>query len=67
MAKYLYSKEPFTWRKTPDGDWDEHLYPKGTKVEIIGSSSRGYDVKICETGVVMYETGLMEWSKTPIE
>lgn len=66
MAKFLYAVEPFTWRETSDGDWDEHLYPAGTKVEVIGSSARGYDVKICETGVVMFETGLMKWSDKPL-
>ena len=65
--KYLYAEEPFTWRKTPNGDWDEYEYPAGTKVEIIGSGPRGYDVMIVETGVKMLETGLMKWSKTPLE
>ena len=65
--KFLYAVEPFTWRKTPKGDWDEYEYPRGTKVEIIGSGPRGYDVKIVDTGVTMFETGLMKWSKTPVE
>ena len=49
------------------GDWNEYEYPRGTKVEIIGSGPRGYDVKIVDTGVTMLETGLMKWSKTPVE
>lgn len=65
--KFLYAVEPFTWRKTPKGDWDEYEYPRGTKVEIIGGGPRGYDVKIVDTGVAMLETGLMKWSKTPVE
>lgn len=67
MPKFLYAVESFTWRETPDGDWDEHLYPAGTKVEVIGSGGRGYDVKICETEVIMCETGLMKWSTKPLE
>lgn len=67
QKKYLYAVNPFTWRKTENGDWDEYEYPAGTKVEVIGSSCRGYDVKICKTGVVMLETGMMEWSTTPIK
>lgn len=65
--KFLYAVESFIWRKTPKGDWDEYEYPRGTKVEIIGSGPRGYDVKIVGTGVTMLETGLMKWSKTPVE
>lgn len=65
--KFLYAVESFIWRKTPKGDWDECEYPRGTKVEIIGSGPRGYDVKIVDTGVTMLETGLMKWSKTPVE
>ena len=65
--KFLYAIESFIWRKTPKGDWDEYEYPRGTKVEIIGSGPRGYDVKIVDTGVTMFETGLMKWSKTPVE
>lgn len=65
--KFLYAIEPFIWRKTPGGDWDECEYPRGTKVEIIGSGPRGYDVKIVDTGVTMLETGLKKWSKTPVE
>lgn len=65
--KFLYAEEPFRWRKTANGDWDEYEYPAGTKVEVIGSSVRGYDVKIVKTGVVMCETGLMKWSTTPIK
>lgn len=64
--KFLYATQPFRWRKTEDGDWDEYEYPAGTKVEIIGTGPRGYDVKIVETGVKMFETGLMEWSSIPI-
>ena len=65
--KFLYAVESFIWRKTPKGDWDEYEHPRGTKVEIIGSGPRGYDVKIVDTGVTMLETGLMKWSKTPVE
>ena len=65
--KFLYAVESFIWRKTPKGDCDEYEYPRGTKVEIIGSGPRGYDVKIVDTGVTMLETGLMKWSKTPVE
>ena len=65
--KYLYAAEPFRWRKTENGDWDEHEYPVGTKVEIIGIGPRGYDVKIVETGVLMFETRLMKWSSTPLQ
>lgn len=64
--RYLYAVEPFKWRRTPHGDWNEHTYPAGTPVEIIGSSCRGYDVRIVENGIEMYETGLMQWSDTPI-
>lgn len=46
---------------------NEYEYPAGTKVEIIGSGPRGYDVMIVETGVKMCETGMMNWSKTPIK
>ena len=65
--KFLYAVEPFTWRKTPGGDWDEYEYPKNTKVEVIGSGPRGYDVRIVDTRVIMRETGLMKWSRTPVE
>lgn len=65
--KYLYAAEPFIWRKGQTGNWDEHEYPIGTKVEIIGSGPRGFDVKIVETGVEMLETGSMKWSETPIK
>ena len=65
--KFLYAVESFIWCKTPKGDWDECEYPRGTKVEIIGSGPRGYDVKIVDTGVTMLETGLMKWSKTLVE
>lgn len=64
--KYLYAVKSFKWRKTEQGNWNEHEYPAGTKVEVIGRSARGYDVKIVETGVEMYKTGLMEWSTEPI-
>lgn len=65
--KYLYAVESFKWRKTENGNWEEYEYPAGTKVEVIGSSPRGYDVKICETGVKMCETGMMKWSQTPLD
>ena len=65
--KFLYAVESFTWRKTPGGDWDEYEYPRSTKVEVIGSGPRGYDVRIVNTGVTMCETGSMRWSRTPVE
>lgn len=67
MGKFLYAVKPFRWRKTNNGDWDEYEYPKNTKVEVIDSGYRGFDVRIVETGVVMCETGMMEWSETPVE
>lgn len=68
IGDIVYLIEPVKWRKTPDGDWNEHVYPIGTPVEIINCGFRGFDVKFVETGVEMHECRFVKFSETnPLE
>lgn len=52
IGDIVYLAEPVEWCKTPDGDWNEHIYPVNTPVKIIGDSGyRGWDIEFVETGV----------------
>lgn len=67
IGDIVYLAEPVKWRKTPDGDWDEHIYPAGTPVKIIGDSGyRGWDIEFIETGVKMLECRFVKFSEIPI-
>lgn len=68
IGDIVYLAEPVEWRKTPDGDWNEHIYPVNTPVKIIGNSGyRGWDIEFVETGVKMLECGsFVKFSETPI-
>lgn len=68
IGDIVYLAEPVEWRKTSDGDWNEHIYPVGTPVKIIGDSgSRGLDVEFIETGVKMCECRFVKFSSTPLK
>lgn len=68
IGDIVYLAEPVEWRKTPDGNWNEYVYPVGTPVKIIGDSGyRGWDIEFVETGVKMLECGpFVKFSETPI-
>lgn len=59
----IYLAEPIRWRLTPNGDWNEHLYPAGTPVKIIGQGERGLDVEFIETGVRMEECMFVKFTQ----
>ena len=63
IGDIIYLAEPTRWRLTPDGDWDEHLYPTGTPVKIIGEGERGLDVEFVETGVRMEECMFVKFTQ----
>lgn len=64
IGDIVYLAEPVKWRRTLEGDWNEHIYPIGTPVEIINCSSRGYDIKFVETEVEMHECMFVKFSET---
>ena len=64
IGDIVYLAESVKWRKTPNGDWNEYIYPIGTPVEIIGCGDRGYDIKFIETNVEMHECAFVKFSKT---
>lgn len=64
IGDIIYLAEPVEWRKTPKGDWNEHIYPIGTPVKIIGCGPRGYDIEFVETGVEMHECMFVKFSET---
>lgn len=67
IGDIVYLAEPVEWRKTPDGDWNEHVYPVNTLVKIIGDSGfRGWDIEFVETGVKMLECIGVKLSSTPL-
>ena len=67
IGDIVYLAEPVEWRKTPDGDWNEYVYPINTPVKIIGDSGfRGWNVEFVETGVKMCECAFVKFSETPI-
>ena len=68
IGDIVYLAEPVKWRKTPDGDWNEYVYPINTPVKIIGDSGyRGWDIEFIETGIKMCECGpFVKFSETPI-
>lgn len=64
IGDIVYLTEPIRWRKTPGGDWNEHEYPIGTPLKVIGySGHRGLDLEFVENGIPMYECGLVKFSK----
>lgn len=64
IGDIVYLAQPVKWRKTPEGNWNEHTYPIGTPVEIIACGDRGFDVRFIETGVEMCECRFIKFSKT---
>lgn len=64
IGDIVYLAEPVKWRRTPEGDWDEHIYPIGTPVKIIGYGPRGENIEFVETGVEMHECMFVKFSKT---
>lgn len=67
IGDIVYLTEPVEWRKTPDGNYDEYIYPVGTPVKIIGDSGyRGWDIEFVETGIKMYECVGIKLSSTPL-
>lgn len=66
IGDIVYLTEPIRWRKTPDGDWDEHEYPIGTPLKVIGFSGiRGLDLEFVENGIKMCECAFVKYSKIP--
>lgn len=63
IGDIIYLEEPIRWRLTPDGNWNEHLYPAGTPVKIIGKGERGLDVEFIETGVRMEECRFVKFTQ----
>lgn len=58
IGDIVYLTEPVTWRCTPDGSWDEHVYPVGTACKIVGrTEGRGFDIEFVENGIYMGECG----------
>lgn len=67
IGDIVYLTEPVEWRKTPDGEWNEYVYPVNTPVKIIGDSGyRGWDIEFIETGVKMCECACVKFSSTPL-
>lgn len=69
IGTIVYLTEPCKWRKTPDSDWNEHEYPIGTPLRVIGDSGlRGPDLEFIENGVQMLECRFVKYStKNPLE
>lgn len=63
IGDIIYLEEPIRWRLTPTGHWNEHLYPAGTPVKIIGWGERGLDVEFIETGVKMEECRYVKFTQ----